>query len=185
MRYTGTTGRRSAALHEELYVSNPEASRFYRLREIVGAWGVAALAVLAVILFGFGVWAVKVWIAPLTGSGNVHRDQNSAKNREHWSTVYNGDHNAVLADRAQVQIIGDSYRSTGSVQDRIDLTGAKLNCTNDVAKYNADAQNLLGAQFLPSGFPTSLDPIEQCGLPVPPIGTPGDVAPAQSAAPRP
>ncbi len=123
--------------------------------------------VVGALVVGFGIWGLTVWLSPVTGAGNVHRDVNDAKNQEAWSARYNGEYNRLLADKQQVRIMSDSYRSTKSEKDRIDLQGAVLNCQSDVAAYNADTQNVLGRKWLPSGLPQSVDATEVCGHTLP------------------
>lgn len=120
---------------------------------VVGAFGIVAL-----------VWWLSVAASGTAGSGNVTRDQNSAANRERWSATYNNDMQQVQADQTNLAVLKAAATGPGATQqDRQDYLGLQLNCRTDVATYNTDAANVLGAQWLPAGFPSSLDSSDYCG----------------------
>lgn len=137
-------------------------------RDSVAAFGLVSAWAGGFILLALLIWGLFVLIAPLTGSGDVRRHQNDARNREHWSTTYNGEYAQLLADTNQVALLAASYNDTHSEKDRVDLNGAQLNCQQDVARYNADANDLLGRQWLPAGLPTSADASKICAAPTAP-----------------
>lgn len=128
---------------------------------------VVLFAVVGCLVLGFGIWGLTIWLSPVTGAGNVHRDVNDAKNQEQWSAKFNGAYNQLLADKQQVRVLSDSYMSTKSEKDRIDLQGAIMNCQQDVAAYNADTHTVLGAKWLPAGLPSNVDATEVCGRTLP------------------
>lgn len=138
--------------------------KYQNLKDTLGASGLVALVVALTILGSFAVWGLFVLISPLVGSGNIHRDVQDAKNREHWSAVFNGRFNQIRADRAQIAVISDSLLTGGNTaQDKIDLQGARMNCLQDVALYNADTQNVLASPWLPAGLPATISDAEFCG----------------------
>lgn len=127
--------------------------------------GIAALlAVLAVCAIGALVWWLGVFSSGTAGAGNLHKDQQSAQNRERWSATYNNDMQQVQADQANLATLHAAATGTGATQqDRQNYIGAQLICRTDVAAYNTDASNTLGAQWLPTGFSSSLDSTDYCG----------------------
>lgn len=129
-----------------------------------GYYLLALLGVLATFSIVALIWWLSVASSGTAGSGNVTRDQNSAKNREHWSATYNGDMQQVQADQTNLATLKAAATGTGAtLQDRQDYLGAQLNCRTDVATYNTDAANVLGRQWLPAGFSPSLDSSDYCG----------------------
>jgi hypothetical protein len=122
-----------------------------------------ATAVILAVAAGL-LWAFGVFSSGPGGAGNVTRDRNSATNREHWSATYNGDFQQVKADRDQLAALKAAADAPGATQqDRTDYTGARLNCVQDVAAYNADAANTLGHRWIPSGLPDHLTTSTYCG----------------------
>lgn len=122
---------------------------------LLAAVGIAALSV--------GIWALGVaWSGP-GGSGQVHKDQNSSGNREHWSATYNADYNNLNADKANIEVLSKKRNAPGATeQDDMNLTGAVMNCASDVSTYNSDAQNVLGNKWIPAGLPTGVNIADYC-----------------------
>lgn len=133
------------------------------------AWtGLSAAWLLLIVLLVAGItgilWALGVFTSGIRGAGNVQRDQNSAANREHWSATFNAEFQQIQADTANLATLKSAATAPGAtVQDRTDYTGAQLNCRQDVAKYNADAANVLAAPWLPAGLPTTVTASTYCG----------------------
>lgn len=146
-------------------------SRRQNIRDALGAGGFIAAVTALCIVFSLLVWGASVLLSPLFGAGNVHRDVNSAQNREHWSAVFNGEYNIITADAMNVKIVAESLHDSKTEQDRIDLQGAVLNCQQDVAHYNGDVQNVLAAKWLPPALP---DHVDSAVCSAPPSATPGD-----------
>jgi hypothetical protein len=127
------------------------------------AIALALLASLGLIVVGVGIWALTVAWSGVGGSGQVHKDQNSSNNREHWSATYNTDFNNLQADKSNIGVLQTAATATGATkQDQMNLDGAVMNCATDVATYNADAQNVLGNQWIPVGLPTSVNVADYC-----------------------
>jgi hypothetical protein len=127
------------------------------------AIGLSLLAAFGLAVVGVGIWALTVGFSGIGGAGGVHKDQNNAKNREHWSAVYNGDYNSLQADKSNIAALTAVRNAPGSTeQDQMNLVGAVMNCAQDVATYNADAQNVLGRQWIPSGLPTGVNIADYC-----------------------
>lgn len=125
---------------------------------------VIAGVIVAVIAIVAGVWWFGVRTSGTVGTGNVTKDQNDAKNREHWSATYNGDMQQVQADQTNLAVLTAAATGPGATQqDRQNLTGARINCASDVATYNADAANVLGHQWIPAGLPASISSSDYCG----------------------
>ncbi|MDJ0342196.1 hypothetical protein QMK19_03220 [Streptomyces sp. H10-C2] len=120
--------------------------------------------VLVVALVGALIWAIGVFSSDTAGTGNVHKDQQSAQNREHWSATYNGDYAQVKADQDNLTTLKSAAEGQDATQqDRTNYLGAQLNCRTDVATYNADAANVLGHQWIPDGLPSTLNAATYCG----------------------
>lgn len=129
---------------------------------------VGAVLTTIVVLFVCGLSALLWWLGVFTsgikGNGDVHRDQNDAKNREHWSATFNGEFEQIQADQENVASLKRAADATGATaQDRTNYTGAQLNCRQDVAQYNADASSTLGAPWVPVNLPNHLDADTYCG----------------------
>jgi hypothetical protein len=126
------------------------------------AWILLAVLLLAAI--GGALWWLGVFTAGAHGAGQVHLDQQSAATREHWSATYNGEYQQLQADQANLTVLKATANGPAATQqDRINYQGAQLNCRQDAARYNADTQNLLGAQWLPAGLPTTVNADTLCG----------------------
>jgi hypothetical protein len=111
-----------------------------------------------------GVWWFGVRTSGTVGSGNVTKDQNSSQNRERWSATYSNDMQQLQADRTNLAVLKAAETGPDATQqDRANYTGALLNCTSDVATYNADASNVLGHQWIPAGMPAQIDSSDYCG----------------------
>jgi hypothetical protein len=120
---------------------------------------VILLAIVAAVL-----WWLGVFTAGVHGDGQVRLDQQSATNREHWSATYNGEYQQLQADQQNLTVLKAVVTGPAATQqDRLNYQGAQLNCRQDAARYNADAQNLLGAQWLPAGLPTTVNADTLCG----------------------
>jgi len=129
--------------------------------------GLGALAIVLGLMalggvIGLVIWGASVLLSPVVGAGNVHKDVNDAKNREHWQAQYWAEYNQLQADKRQIGVLKTSYDSSRSEQDRIDLEGAQNNCQQDVARYNGDTQNVLGAKWLPEGLPSQVADGDMC-----------------------
>lgn len=129
---------------------------------------VGTILVTIVILIVCGIAALLWWLGVFTsgikGNGDVTRDQNDAKNREHWSQTFNSEFQQIQADQGVIAILkrqADAGRATA--QDRDNYAGAQNNCLQDVAQYNADATSTLGAPWVPEGLPTRIDSDTYCG----------------------
>lgn len=110
-----------------------------------------------------GIWWLTWLLSGPAGATGVHRDQNNSKNREHWSATYYTDWNNLQADNTRIKALFDASNAPGATeQDKMNLTGAVLNCTSDVATYNADAHNVLGEPSLPAGLPASVNVADYC-----------------------
>jgi hypothetical protein len=131
--------------------------------------GISAVAVTGLVIgacaaIGALVWWLGVFTSGTAGAGNVTKDQNSSQNRERWSATYSNDMQQIQADQTNLAVLKGAATGPGAtVQDRTNYTGARLNCTADVATYNADASNVLGHQWIPAGMPPSIDPSDYCG----------------------
>lgn len=137
------------------------------LRGIGGGISAAALvagSIVAVAVIALFVWWLGVFSSGVVGSGNVTRDQNSSGNREYWSAKYNADWQNLTADQANlVGLQADATGPDATQQDKQNYEGAQLNCRQDAATYNADAANVLGRQWIPSGMPTTVTATTYCG----------------------
>lgn len=130
----------------------------------VASWLGAALVIAAVMGLAAGAWALTVWFSGTKGAGDVHKDQNSATNQEHWSATYNNDYQQLQADQANLTTLQQAATGPGATQqDRTNYLGAQLNCRTDAATYNTDAGNVLGHQWIPAGLPTSVNASDYCG----------------------
>jgi hypothetical protein len=134
------------------------------------ATGFSAGAVIttAVVLFVCALAALLWWLGVFTsgvkGAGDVRRDQNDAKNREHWSATFNAEFEQIQADQEIVATLkGQADAKSATAQDRDNYIGAQNNCHQDVAQYNADAASTLGAPWVPANLPARLDADNYCG----------------------
>ncbi|MEV6833547.1 hypothetical protein AB0N17_03285 [Streptomyces sp. NPDC051133] len=131
-------------------------------------FSLSAVAITLSVLFVCGLAALLWWLGVFTsgikGAGDVTRDQNDAKNREHWSATFNSEFQQIQADQGVIANLEHTATSAGAtVQDHDNLTGAQNNCRQDVAQYNADASSTLGAPWLPEGLPTQINADNYCG----------------------
>jgi hypothetical protein len=138
------------------------------IRDATTWTGLGAGWILLASLLIAGIVGVLWWLGVLTagarGAGQVHKDQQSAANREHWIATYNAEYQQLQADQANLGVLKQAATAAGATQqDRIDYQGARLNCRQDAAQYNADTQNLLGAQWLPEGLPATVNADTLCG----------------------
>jgi hypothetical protein len=122
------------------------------------------LAALLITAICATLWWLGVFTAGTRGTAQVQLDQQKAGNREQWIATYNGEYQQLQADQSNLAVLKDAATGNGATQqDRINYTGAQLNCRTDVAKYNTDTQNLLGAPWLPAGLPTTVNTDTICG----------------------
>jgi hypothetical protein len=129
---------------------------------LAGAWILFAALLIAAICGA--LWWAGVFTAAARGNGQVHKDQQRAGNREQWIATYNAEFQQLQADQQNLAVLKAATTGSGATQqDRIDYTGAQLNCRTDAAKYNADTQNLLGAPWLPASLPTTVNADQYCG----------------------
>lgn len=127
-----------------------------------GAWLLLAALLIAAVVGA--LWSLGVFTAGARGAGQVHKDQQRAGNREQWIATYNAEYQQLQADQQNLTVLKAAANGTGATQqDRIDYTGAQLNCRADAARYNADTQNLLGSPWLPAGLPTAVNADQYCG----------------------
>lgn len=131
-------------------------------------FSLAAVAITCSVLFVCGLAALLWWLGVFTsgikGSGDVHRDQNDAQNREHWSQTFNSEFEQIQADQGVIATLKQQADAkTATAQDRDNLLGAKNNCLQDVAQYNADAASTLGAPWVPANLPDHIDSDTYCG----------------------
>ena len=130
-------------------------------------FSLSAVAVTLTVLFVCGLAALLWWLGVFTSGikgGDVHRDQNDAKNREHWSATFNSEFEQIQADQEIVSSLMRTAQAKGaSVQDRDNYSGAQNNCRQDVAQYNADASSTLGQPWVPTGLPDHIDADTYCG----------------------
>ncbi len=128
---------------------------------------VAVLGAVSAVVVGFGIWGLTVLLSGVGGAGTVHKDQNKSTNREHWSATYNTDWTNLQADKTNISTLQAVVNgSKGTEQDTMNLHGMVLNCAQDVATYNADAQNVLGHKWLPSNMPQSVNVTDFCSTTV-------------------
>lgn len=134
------------------------------------AVGLSAAAIITtiVVLFICGLAALLWWLGVFTsgvkGAGDVTRDQNNAKNREHWSQTFNSEFEQIQADQGVIANLKHTADDAGATaQDRDNYTGAQNNCRQDVAQYNADAASTLGAPWVPANLPSHVDADTYCG----------------------
>lgn len=126
------------------------------------AWILLAALLIAAICAS--LWWLGVFTAGAHGAGQVHKDQQSARNREQWIATYNAEYQQLQADQSNIGLLKATATGPGATQqDRINLQGGQLNCRTDAAKYNADTQNLLGAQWLPDTLPSAVNADTICG----------------------
>lgn len=136
-----------------------DAATGFSLSAVLITASVLFVCALAALLWGLGVFT-----SGIKGAGDVTRDQNDAKNREHWSQTFNSEFQQIQADQDNLTVLKKTATATGaSVQDRANYTGAQLNCRQDVAQYNADTASTLGARWLPQGLPTQINADTYCG----------------------
>jgi hypothetical protein len=129
----------------------------------LGAAWIFFVVVLISIIIGV-LWWLGVFTAGIHGDAQVHLDQQDAKDREHWSATYNAEDQQLQADQQNLAVLKAAANSPAATQqDRINYQGAQLNCRQDTARYNADTQNLLGAQWLPTNLPTTVNADQYCG----------------------
>lgn len=130
---------------------------------LAGYLGVALTIVAIAGLCAFGWW-ISVLVSGPKGAGDVTKDQNSAQNREYWSAKFNGDMQQLQADQANLATLKQTAAGPGATQqDAANYQGALLNCRTDAATYNTDANNVLAAQWIPAGLPTSVNATTYCG----------------------
>jgi flagellar basal body-associated protein FliL len=109
------------------------------------------------------IWWLNVSTSGIKGSGDVHRDQQDAKNREHWSAQFNAEYQQVQADQNNIATLKQAATGTSAtLQDRANYLGAEQNCQADVAQYNADASSTLGSPWVPPSLPTALTAATYC-----------------------
>lgn len=100
-------------------------------------------------------WAVSVATSGTKGTGDLAKQRNSATNRAHWSSTFNGLNQQISADRQMIATDKAVAAEPGATrEDQINLQGVTQNCLNDVAQYNGDVGNALAV--LPDGLPTNI-----------------------------
>ncbi len=125
---------------------------------------ITTIVVLFVCALAALLWWLGVFTSGIKGAGDVTRDQNNAKNREHWSQTFHSEFQQIQADQGVIAVLKRQADTTGAtVQDRDNYTGAQNNCLQDVAQYNADATSVLGAPWIPAELPTRIDSDTYCG----------------------
>lgn len=132
------------------------------------AIGAGTIVTVTLVLIGCAIAALLWWLGVFTsgvkGAGDVHRDQQRAGNREHWSATFNAEYQQIAADRDNLTILKRAATGAGATQqDRTNYTGAQLNCRQDVAQYNADAASTLGSPWIPTDLPSQIDATTYCG----------------------
>lgn len=129
-------------------------------REAAAGTSLAFIAAVGAGLFICVVGAIFWWLSVATsgakGTGDLTRQRNSAGNRAHWSSTFNGLYQQIQADESMVATAHTAASVPGATkQDQINLTGLVQNCLTDVAEYNGDTQNTLAV--VPDGLPASID----------------------------
>jgi hypothetical protein len=126
-------------------------------------WLAVTACVVAVMAIGGIVWFITVGTAGVRGDGNVHKDQQDAKNREYWSAKFNGLYNQVTADKANIDTLRETAQGKDAdKQDQINYTGAKQACQIDVAEYNGNTGDVLGKLWIPDGLPVMITAATYC-----------------------
>lgn len=130
--------------------------------EGVGLAFIGTIVVIVLLLaLGIGLWAFGVFTSGIKGTGDLQRQRNSADNRAHWSSVFNGLNQQIGADQQKIIAAKQAATDPGATrQDQINLNGLIQNCLSNVAEYDGDVGNTLAV--LPAGLPSNI-PNTVCG----------------------
>lgn len=110
------------------------------------------------------LWGIGIFTSGVKGTGDVHRHQQDARNREHWSATFNSEFELIRSDQGNLTVLQEAAtRRNATKQDQMNYGGAKVNCLSDVAAYNADAASILGHPWIPQELPAQINPSTYCG----------------------
>lgn len=120
-----------------------------------------ALVVVAAIVITWIVIVAGAKTSGTRGTLDIQRERGTAANREHWSAVFTSDYQQIQADQQGIKTLAAVAAGAHATSlDATNLTGAELNCQQDVAKYNGEFQNILAIQ--PDGYPSSINATQVC-----------------------
>jgi hypothetical protein len=129
----------------------------------VVVWIAAVIAVILVL--GGVVYGVKVAFAPAKGAGDTIRKNEDANNRIAQQRAFVTMLEGVKASDRKLQVLADTaVAAPGDVKAQADYQGTQLICLDQVAAYNAKAQETLAADWLPADLPAQIgvDPSTDC-----------------------
>lgn len=125
----------------------------------MAVWIVVAVLFFAVL--GIGGWAFKVAVSDVKGQGDAVRVKNSAPNRIKAQEAYVAAMNEVKrSDRNLTVLAADKKANPDDRAAATRYTGAVSYCQSVVADYNALADKYRSADFLPQGYPVSIDDMD-------------------------
>lgn len=144
-------------------------------RKVALGCGIATLAFLLVVVLPLGLWLGGVFASPAVGKANAYRDKHSASNWTQAQAGFERDWAAIKKLDKQTSAAADDldlfnkthpanpnagpYDRTEEQRDNLttDYKGARQQCQNAVADYNAAARTYTLRDFRAADLPQQID----------------------------
>jgi len=118
-----------------------------------------ALVILALILCGWGAYAVKVAMSPVKGAGDVIIKNQDADNRIQTQRKFEELYHGIVAIDKNLDVLARTAKA--HPEDRIaqqNYDGNVMACNNQVAAYNAEANKTTSKDWISKDLPFEIDP---------------------------
>lgn len=115
------------------------------------------VAVIALVLCGWGGYAIKVALSPVKGAGDTILKNQDADNRIAAQKKFEILYNDILAKDKNLDILAATVKAHPNeriAQDNLD--GAKMICNAAVADYNAESEKTLSKDWMRADLPSKI-----------------------------
>lgn len=124
------------------------------------------LAVVVVIVIGWGGYAISVAMSGPKGQADAYKAKNSAKNWIDAQAGFEDSYQAILSADRKIAVHKEALKADPKSQVlQMNLTGTTTMCISAVAQYDADSRKYLKEDFKSADLPyqiDSTDPATDC-----------------------